>query len=588
MPKAIEKNSNLIVISLIALYVVFFLSVTLQRYFHLLYQDMDLALINQVFWNTLHGKAFYSSIRGGIILKDHLFWIVYALLPFYKLHQHPTTLLFFQALFLGLAAWPLYLIAREKLGNTLAVIIAFLYLIYPATGYGNIYDFHLETMLPVLLFFSFYYFLRQRLGGFLVCLLLCFMVKEDMALAGISFGIASLFMRRSKKWVLWPLALGLGYGILAFKVLIPHFNGSEYIFSAYYPDIKEIISHPVATIKFAFIQPKLIYLVKLFAPLGFLALASPVVLIGAPFFLEALLSKYAPLYQINFYYGLSLAPFIFVATIFSLQRLKKFRFTGVLLLVIGLAANVIIGPHVSLARSVFERKADYLLDYQRELIKKIPEDKAVVATFGFLAELSNREEVYSFHYVYGGFDKLTNKTYKLPDTVEYALLDFQDQLTFQGFDNDTSPANINRFLEQGRWGVEEVIGPLVMLKRNSETKMRLINPIESELVGEQKLNIVNYQFEVDQNDDNFIIIALDWHVAQDLDKKYLMQLALADENNQELGRYYFDPTYNIYPTQLWKQGQHFRTYYRLPKITAYELLVFDPQTKEVLAGVRIK
>src|SRR3989338_5825260 len=112
------KNKSIILTVAIGLYVVIFSIFSLWKYNNFLYNGLDLAIINQVFYNTAHGNAFASSIHPPSYLGDHVNPIILVLLPLYYLLASPKTLLILQTIFLALAAWPLYLIAKKVLNET--------------------------------------------------------------------------------------------------------------------------------------------------------------------------------------------------------------------------------------------------------------------------------------------------------------------------------------------------------------------------------------------------------------------------------------------------------------------------------------
>ena len=469
----------------IVIYVIYFTCANCFRYKFFLYHDMDLAIFNQLMWNTIHGNFLHSSIRGGIIFNDHLFPILLFLLPVYAIFQHPITILFLQSLFLGLGALPIYILAKEELNKTFACAFALLYLIYPALWYANLYDFHPEILLTFFLPWAFLYFKRGNFKRFLIFIFLALLCKEDVSFIIIMFGIYALLTKRSKRWVLVPAITGLAYFLISFNVIIPYLNkGAGYkfihLYSALGKDIPEMIrnavTHPIAFTRFVLSPLKLNYLFHLFAPVGFLPIFSPLILlIVLPTFMENLLSGYGPLYSIYYYYTSPITPIIFIASIYGVKKLigleliKRQWLLVTFLVLTGIYMNGIIGPHPIISTPV-----DYnLYRVRQNFIDTIPEETPIVATFDFLPKLSSRKEVYSFHYVYFGRDKVTGAKYVLPSNVEYALLNFNDGLTFHGFKTHESKKNLENFLEEGRWGVVSFKGSIVFLKKGYKGNYRI-------------------------------------------------------------------------------------------------------------------
>ena len=101
----LNRYGLLILTVFIILYVVVFGYTSYMKYQTFSYYDFDLAIFNQVTWNTLHGDFMYSSIREnvynfdgtvkpvGIFFKEHVPVILLFFLPVYAIFQSPLTLL---------------------------------------------------------------------------------------------------------------------------------------------------------------------------------------------------------------------------------------------------------------------------------------------------------------------------------------------------------------------------------------------------------------------------------------------------------------------------------------------------------------
>src|SRR5258708_1138142 len=78
---------------------------------------LDLALFDQVFWNTIHGRVFESTMSLGVVAPhsffgDHLSPELFLIVPFYLAYPHPESLVVVQSVALALGGWPVYLLAR--------------------------------------------------------------------------------------------------------------------------------------------------------------------------------------------------------------------------------------------------------------------------------------------------------------------------------------------------------------------------------------------------------------------------------------------------------------------------------------------
>ena len=108
----LAKNNSYLLGSFIFLYIIFFSIICILKYNNFLYNALDLSIINNVLYNTLHGNTLYSSIQGHSYLGDHFTPILFLILPVYAIYQSPITLLVLQTIFLGLAALPIYKISQ--------------------------------------------------------------------------------------------------------------------------------------------------------------------------------------------------------------------------------------------------------------------------------------------------------------------------------------------------------------------------------------------------------------------------------------------------------------------------------------------
>ena len=106
-----QKYADSLIWAFISACVLVFTSLCFSKYRAFGYFDWDLASDAVVLWNSVHGKMLYYPFLEQSIFGAHLYMIIFLLLPIYAVFQSPLTLLFLQSAFLGLAAFPLYLLA---------------------------------------------------------------------------------------------------------------------------------------------------------------------------------------------------------------------------------------------------------------------------------------------------------------------------------------------------------------------------------------------------------------------------------------------------------------------------------------------
>jgi uncharacterized membrane protein len=78
----------------------------------------DLAVFDQVLWNTIHGRFMESTLSLARCVPhsffgDHFSPALLLILPLYFVFPHPETLLVVQTVALALGVWPIYLLARS-------------------------------------------------------------------------------------------------------------------------------------------------------------------------------------------------------------------------------------------------------------------------------------------------------------------------------------------------------------------------------------------------------------------------------------------------------------------------------------------
>jgi uncharacterized membrane protein len=429
-------------------YVILMTLLCFRKYHAYEYTDFDLAIFDQALWNTLHGRFMESTLRYGIYFKDHFSPVLLLMLPFYFIYQSPLLLLFLQSLFLGLGAIPLSIIGRRILPAFPALALCGSYLCYPAMNYLNLFEFHPECAAPFLLLTAFAFYQKDRFLPFIFLSLLTVMCKENLSLIVIMFSVLALLDGRSLKWKIFPGIFGAGWFIVVTVCLIPMFNKGQYYYINLYSNLgnnwieiaTRLFFDPFSTFPILFTPEKIKYLLQLFSPIGFISLVSPLYLIlSLPTFLSNLATSYRPPSMIEFQYTAGIIPFVFISAIFGLKRLLEMRWhiaKWLFLLIMGIAAlmgTARLSPLFKFGSYWDQTQKDARDYFKDEILKKIPNQAPVIATFEFLSHLSSRTVLYPFQDVYYGKDKFTGQPMRFAHPVAYAAIDFSDPTTFWVF-----------------------------------------------------------------------------------------------------------------------------------------------------------
>lgn len=344
---------------LILLYTAVFTGLNVYRA-RALRQGFDFLVYEQPIWNTVHGRPFeqsmysFASTHLGVDLALFELWVA----PFYALWQSPVTLFFLISLGAGLGALPLFLLARERYRSALVGLgWAALYLLFLPVGTITLDEFQPRLFAATALLGAYWFYRRGRAVPFWICLALAITVRSDVGLIVAAFGLYGLVERRSWRFSLAPLLVGLGYWAVAVFLLIPALAGGHaFLWQINYSwlgttsrqIVTTIVTHPLYTARGVFTLEKLRYLAQLLWPLAFLPLLRPrLLLIPLPMLGLNLLSERVVQFDLYHQYQALIVPFLVLAALYGLaDLLDASRRTGrvVVLLVAALAAAVLLLP----------------------------------------------------------------------------------------------------------------------------------------------------------------------------------------------------------------------------------------------------
>lgn len=549
-----------------------------KKYFTFGYFDWDFAFFHQATWNILHGSS-YSSLFDTNFFGNHSNLIVFFCLPLYALVQHPLTLVFLKLISYIFAAYILYKLGKESIGTTGAAILMAVYLAYPPNIFGLIYEFDFESLSPAFLFLLFYFYSKKYWKAFLGTALLTILVKENMPLIIITFGIYALFSRGRSKW-LWgvvPFILGMISFYFLTYIFIPHFTQSNiYPYAGHYQQfgqspfgiILSLIMNPLQMKRHLFTPVNLKFLFDLLSPIIFLPCLSPHILfLGLPILLQHLLSSSGTEHVIYYQYGLSLAPFFFLGALKTLSflryRVKAFFYLFVLSLMLMTTFLSLQDNRLNMVRRLnIHQSAQNRLYWQ--MVKAIPKDAAVMATFNFLPELSSRRELYSFHKTFFYLYQDKKNPFITPDHVSYAMIDFDEPWLNYGFyvSPQETAEKIRKSFFNREWKVKQAVEEVVLFsKEEGEILVSVTQPkekneaIEPKLSIDDKFNLVDFKLQKSKiNHGSLLPIKFQWQSLQEIKEPYEMVLRIT-KGEEVIAERRRDIGYKVYPTLLWKQGE---------------------------------
>ncbi len=300
----------------------------------------DLGNMDQVLWNTIHGRLFQFTNQAidwygpPTRLAIHFEPIILPLSLLYVFHADPHILLVFQTLALVSGALPVFLLTRRFLPEwpILAALMATAYLLAPALLGLNIFDFHPLSLATPLLLYAMLALTYKRYVWFLVACVLAASCKEDIPLVIALFGVLLIWKYKLPRLGITLIIGGLLWSFLAFKVIIPHFypgvqaNNYWYRYEALGSSpgaaIANLLIHPWLLFTTFFTLDRLFYLAGLIRSVGFISLLAPEWLLPAlPILAENLLSTDPLLYSGVYHYNAAIIPFVMLAAIHGTRRL---------------------------------------------------------------------------------------------------------------------------------------------------------------------------------------------------------------------------------------------------------------------------
>lgn len=417
----------------VAVYALAFSFVTVSR--HLTFQThaLDLGYYVQLTWNLAGGRGARVSLPEIHAWGDHLSPIMYLFVPIFWVAPGPVPLLIAQSLALALGALAVFGIARRRLADERpAAAFAVLYLVNPSLHGINVRDFHAAALALPLLLAAMHAAEAGRPWTFVAASALTLLCREDAALAVIGLGGWLAVGRR--RWWLGSATASAALAVLAVDIrwVIPWYRGAAYPHLGRYAHLGGslggilggVLLHPLRTLAGVLTGHRLLYLLALLTPLGFLPLLSPAELLGAlPALAQNLLSGDPILYNHRTQYQAFVLPFLITAAIAGYARAaRRSERWPVAVLVVAMVASLALAARTvnnfALARwwPAPEQRAAYAV------LARVPPAAAVSAQDPYVPHLSLRALVFVFP---TGIEKsdyvlLNTATYpwrKLPDVT---------------------------------------------------------------------------------------------------------------------------------------------------------------------------
>jgi uncharacterized membrane protein len=270
-----------------------------------------------------------SRDPGALQLADHFTPILAVVAPLYWIHNGPETLLVVQGVLFALAIPPLWIFTRRALGVLPAycVVVAF-GVSWPIQDAVS-FQFHEVSFAVPIMAWMLERFQAGRYRQAALVSLLLLTVKEDMGPVVGMFGVCLL----TRRFWRWGAALAIGgplTTVVTTQIVIPLAGGSPRRNWTYdklghtpFQVVEQIVRHPIGVGVYALTPDiKIDTLLWLLAPLAFLSLRSPLILLAAPLIGERFLSDYPGLWGSGFHYNAFVVVILFCAAVDGVRSMR--------------------------------------------------------------------------------------------------------------------------------------------------------------------------------------------------------------------------------------------------------------------------
>jgi len=503
---------------LAAIFFTLVLTFSLIRYESFL-ASYDHGLFNQVFWNSVHGRFFQSSLSSGAssdslidrqlsypfyshlgqhFVIDFLLWM-----PIYALFQSPVTLIVLQVALIAAAGIVLYFLARHYLSVPLSIMIVASY--YGANGVigptlGNFYE---HCQFPLFVFSLLLALEQKRWVWFWIFAALTLGLREEAGISLFGIGAYLIASRRYLRVGIVLCAVSFSYVVLITNAVMPMFSddNSRLYLGTFFKKFVEkenpstlellwgIVTQPQIIVEVFFndLERRIRFLLGLWLPLAFIpAIALPAWIMSSfPLLVLLLQVENRSATSINTRYTLGVIPLLIYAVIIWWSehperfkpRLHRFWIGCIgLSLLFTLTSNpyralYFVSPYAfnPLVYQSLTEQLTHAADLQT-VLKLIPEDASVSTSGYIVSHLSGRRNIIRLEGM-----QMKDEAGKVVD-VDYALLDLwqlQQHNLKVPLDRGRVRAAVrftDEALRSGTYGIARVLDGVVLVQKGITTE----------------------------------------------------------------------------------------------------------------------
>jgi uncharacterized membrane protein len=417
-----EKRNEMYWLAFLGAYFLATTYLALQKFDNFGYVGQDLGYFCQIFHTTIHGSWFYGNVFQDVYydhpvrsdFASHNSLIMLVFLPFYYLHESPSTLLVVRNLFMVGSAWPAFLLARRHFSAGQSYLVSAFFLFLPCILYQNVYDFYPLSTVAFFALFTFYFYLERSFRYFLIFVVLMLFVREELVVAVVCLGLLALWHRRGAIWIFAPIGIAVAWGVVTYGFILPHYlNGSRFLAeatcfaglgSSKAEIVFNVLHHPF---HYLFRRGNIIYLKQLIAPFSGVMLTDSASLLSLPYIIVNLLAGGDPCSTTLIFAHYSVIPtvLLFLGFLLSLRKADalwsrmghdafKTR-TGVLVFLVALTLTSTM--FATDWKQIQEFRPKHWQAEAKMVAKMIPPNAPVAAPRYLLPTLANRYSLYATH-----------------------------------------------------------------------------------------------------------------------------------------------------------------------------------------------
>ncbi|MFH0804747.1 MAG: DUF2079 domain-containing protein, partial [Patescibacteria group bacterium] len=590
------------------------------------YNAIDLGIYNQVFWNMAAGRWFEFSIHPHLYLGDHLELLIAPLSILYLVARSPVLLLVLQGAAVAAAIWPLYAIARRWLTRHWSLLVVALFLLNPVTLNTLFFEFHLLPFAVPIIAWMFRWYLERRYTPFVIAGGLALMVREDVSLILIGFGLLALADRRPLRWWIPPVIVGAAWLVAATKLTGIISGYGSYKFAALYGWLgsgagemtRTVLTHPWVILQHLFTLNNLLLVVGLLLPVLLLPLIrSRYLLPAAPVALQLFLAGLGSTVVLQTHYAVLFTPFLAIGAAAGLGYVLNETHTGkiptflrqqktltvaIIVLSVCYSAATFSPLPAALKNAVQSPETNQLNTIRDSVVAGVNETDAVLASFEFLPALSSRQHLYSLHYAFLGRKQFSDEPYTITQPLDAAAIDFNDFTIYSlQSQNITSyreqyaggADRVRQYLADNQLGLVSIADTYALYRRGSTDVAHLVEQAvvpPANLSGQPQPLDANLAFagwtpgELVPGSVGTVPVSLYWQVTGRSSGEYQLELTKVDGAGTVVYRKLYPLGYGLWGVASWQPDSTVRTNYWFAVPPEY--LVPDYQTSVRVVSIR--